>query len=279
MSKKQKRAIKIAIKKIWDTNPNLHKIVSKKTEKQWKDKKQRKNKIDGMKKYWNEHPERRVEISEQFSGKNNHSYGKPLSERMKRIVSETSKKRWANYKNRKKHSIKMKEFYENNPKERERVSITLKQIWSNPEYKKMMSIKQKKRYENKYEKNKTKKATLKLWRNPEYREKTIKNTMEALRQRPTSLEKQMIEIIQKHNLPYRYTGNGSFLIGFKNPDFVNINGQKICIEVLNDYIGHHPLDYEKNRSTHFAKYGWKTIFFRVKNNTFLNEKEVLEKIN
>ena len=96
------------------------------------------------------------------------------------------------------------------------------------------------------------------WQNPEYREKRIKENLKGLMKRPTSFEKIIINLINKHNLPYKYTGDGSFLIGYKNPDFINCNGEKIAIEVYNKF--HHPEDYEQKRSEHFAKYGWKTIF-------------------
>ena len=40
----------------------------------------------------------------------------------------------------------------------------------------------------------------------------------------------IIDLINKYNLPYKYTGNGKFILGGKNPDFVNVNGEKICEE-------------------------------------------------
>jgi len=112
------------------------------------------------------------------------------------------------------------------------------------------------------------------WQNPEYREKVIKNSLKGLLKRPTSLEKQMLGIIQKHGLPYKYTGDGSFLIGYKNPDFVNTDGQKVCIEVANTF--HHNEDYEEKRKEHFAKWGWHCIVFRTDK---LDETEVLEKLH
>ena len=72
--------------------------------------------------------------------------------------------------------------------------------------------------------------------NPELREKCIKNALIASQKRPTETEKFMIDLIKKYDLSYKYVGNGSFLIGYKNPDFVNINGQKICIEVFYPYF-------------------------------------------
>jgi len=93
-----------------------------------------------------------------------------------------------------------------------------------------------------------------LWQNPDYRGKRVEAIIKGLLKRPTSLEQKFIEIIQKYNLPYRYVGNGSFLIGFKNPDFININGDKSCIEVANRF--HHQGDWADKRREHFKKFGW-----------------------
>ena len=96
------------------------------------------------------------------------------------------------------------------------------------------------------------------WQNKKYKEKQIRSILQGMLKRPTSFEKIIIDIINKYKLPYKYTGDGSFLIGYKNPDFINCNGEKICIEVYNDF--HHPNNYEEIRSKHFSDYGWKTIF-------------------
>ncbi len=94
----------------------------------------------------------------------------------------------------------------------------------------------------------------KRWQNPEYREKITKKIIKGSLKRPTSLEQKFIDIIQKYNLPYKYVGNGSFLIGFKNPDFININGDESCVEVANRY--HHQGDWAIKRREHFKKFGW-----------------------
>lgn len=111
------------------------------------------------------------------------------------------------------------------------------------------------------------------WQNKEYREKTIKSTLRALFKRPTSLEQQLIDLIQTHDLPYKYVGDGSFLIGYKNPDFININGEKKLIEVGN--VFHHQGDYIEKRKVHFARYGWESYIFIGDK---LDEKEVLNKL-
>lgn len=117
----------------------------------------------------------------------------------------------------------------------------------------------------------------KIWENPEYKNRVIKNTLKGLITRPTSLEKQFQAIIDKYSLPYRYVGDGSFLVGYKNPDFINIQydslGQKICIEVANRY--HHPNPYKENRIKHFAKWGWKCIVFLGDE---LNEEEIVKQL-
>jgi hypothetical protein len=119
-------------------------------------------------------------------------------------------------------------------------------------------------------------ANIRNWENKEYREMVIKNTLKASRRRPTSLEKQMIEIIKKRNLPYKYVGDGSFLIGYKNPDFVNINGQKICIEVANRF--HHDMKWARNRIKHFNKLGWKCLIFFENRKNNLNEEQIIKKL-
>lgn len=111
------------------------------------------------------------------------------------------------------------------------------------------------------------KVRKKQWQNPKYREKMLKSQnnsdevklkrIKSLRRRPTSLERRFKEFIKENNLPYRYTGDGSFLIGYKNPDFVNVNGEKICIEVANRF--HHKDPWAKNRIEHFKKWGWECI--------------------
>src|SRR3990167_10792678 len=121
-------------------------------------------------------------------------------------------------------------------------------------------------------KEKIRESGKKLFSNREYREKRLELMLRALLKRPTSLEKRMIDLIQKHNLPYKYTGNGSFWIGYppKNPDFVNVNGEKKLIEVGNVY--HHQGDYIEKRRKHYAQYGWESYIF-IKDN--LDEKQIL----
>lgn len=89
----------------------------------------------------------------------------------------------------------------------------------------------------------------------------------------------MMKIIERHSLPYLYTGDGSFVIGGKNPDFVNINKRKICIEIRNPNVtkyltGTSQDNYEHQRRTHFRKHGWKCIVVT----SDMEDDEIMEKI-
>ena len=74
-------------------------------------------------------------------------------------------------------------------------------------------------------------SSKKSWRNPDY----IKNFFAGLNAKPNAQEKKVGAFLQKH-LPNEYAYNGNFscgiTIGGKIPDFVNVNGEKIVIEVF-----------------------------------------------
>lgn len=78
-------------------------------------------------------------------------------------------------------------------------------------------------------------------------------------------------VIDKHSLPFKYTGDGSFWIGKNptiNPDFVECNGKKIAVEIFSYW--HDPLrrhckvpygqTYE-GRKKILEEYGWKLVVF------------------
>lgn len=87
----------------------------------------------------------------------------------------------------------------------------------------------------------------------------------------TKPERIFEQICKKNNLPFKYTGDGSFWIGKDpsvNPDFVECNGKKIAVEIFGDYW-HSPLLNHKlkedrtlsHRKKILKKYGWKLIVF------------------
>jgi len=100
-----------------------------------------------------------------------------------------------------------------------------------------------------------------------------------MRRTPTSLEMKFQSIIDKNNLPYKFAGDGSFMIGRKNPDFININGQKIAIEVYARYykLRHAETvqEWKEERERVFREYGWTAIFF---DETQVNESNILRQL-
>ena len=110
-----------------------------------------------------------------------------------------------------------------------------------------------------------------------YSEEQIKKCLR--RRTPSNLEQKMINIIRKLNLPYKFVGNGEFFIERKNPDFINVNGEKIAIEVF--YREHKNLfkgnleQWKQERQEIFNKYGWRIEFF---DEIQVNEEEIKRRL-
>lgn len=96
---------------------------------------------------------------------------------------------------------------------------------------------------------------------------------------PSSLEKKFLKIIQRNNLPYKYVGNGSFIIENCNPDFINTDGKKIAIEVYARYYKNLDKrnidDWKEKRAKIFNKYGWNIIYF---DETEVNENNIMNNL-
>lgn len=171
-----------------------------------------------------------------------------ISKRLKKLHREGKLKIWCDGKKRPKHSKRMREKYKRGE-------------WIPP-----VKVKN-------------------FWKDPEYREKAIRATLKAFLKRPTKLEKQFNNFFIKYILPLTYCGDGSLLIGFRNPDYFESNGKKICVEVANKkeksvkrknrkYQSWQ--EYENRRITHFAKYGWRCLVLWQEE--LKNEQTLLNKI-
>lgn len=106
---------------------------------------------------------------------------------------------------------------------------------------------------------------------PKVKQKIIKARMEQVF--PTHHTKPELifeEICKKYNISFHYVGDGSLWIGKKkplNPDFIEANGKKICVEVMGDYWHSPLLNYKIKegrtllyRKRYYKKYGWTPIF-------------------
>ena len=96
---------------------------------------------------------------------------------------------------------------------------------------------------------------------------------------PTSLEKKVIDIINKYNLPFKFVGNKAFWIGWANPDFVHLEQKKV-IEVFGNHWPKGNVKYsmtEAGRKRWYTLNGYGSLFIwedDLKNNINKVEEEV-----
>lgn len=112
----------------------------------------------------------------------------------------------------------------------------------------------------------------KIHESPEYLQKLIRNT--KVDHHPTKPERDLIELIRKHSLPFKFVGDGKVIIHGKCPDFINNNGGKQVIEVFGDYW--HKPEEEQERMAAFAEYGFETLI--IWEHELENPSEVLAKV-
>lgn len=107
-----------------------------------------------------------------------------------------------------------------------------------------------------------------------------KRKSQIIPQFKTKPELKLLRLIEKYELPFRYTGNGSFWIGNINPDFVECNGRKVVLEVWGDYWHSRPemIRADELKGRKLARYGWKRIVIWQHELDFLPEKTIVNKI-
>jgi len=111
------------------------------------------------------------------------------------------------------------------------------------------------------------------WKGKKFSKETKQKISEARKHQifpthHTKPELKFEKICKKHNLPYKYVGDGKFWIENINPDFVESNGKKIAVEIFGNYW-HSPLLNPKLRENMtlsyrekaLKKYGWKLVVF------------------
>jgi very-short-patch-repair endonuclease len=80
----------------------------------------------------------------------------------------------------------------------------------------------------------------------------------AWRIRPNVPEMSLLGLLEElYPGEWKFTGDFSFVINGKNPDFVNCNGQKKVIELFGDYW--HRGEDPKDRAAIFAPFGYSTL--------------------
>lgn len=117
-------------------------------------------------------------------------------------------------------------------------------------------------------------------------EEWLKKYKKTLNIRPNKPEILLSNLLSSNNLQYKYVGDYNFWINGKNPDFVNINGQKKIIELFGDYW--HNTHHRKNkkhsedyynpelRKEHFKKSGFDCLI--IWESELKNPSQVIQKI-
>lgn len=102
-----------------------------------------------------------------------------------------------------------------------------------------------------------------LWRNPTFAKEMFAKFSLC---RPTRPEKQLYSLLNRlFPGEYKYVGDGDVWIGGKNPDFINVNGQKKIIELFGDYwhgqavTGMSRRQHREERQALFATHGYQVL--------------------
>ena len=95
--------------------------------------------------------------------------------------------------------------------------------------------------------------------NPEHLKKAMRNSAKKNGDRGMNKpEGKLLQILDSlYPNEWRFVGNGEVIIAGKCPDFININGQKKCIELFGDHW--HKDDNPQDRIDVFTPYGYKTL--------------------
>lgn len=157
--------------------------------------------------------------------------GHVLSESTKRKISQAHQGKRHTKETRRKLSRIVKRLYVSNPDISKRHSETNKKLWSDPVYKK----------------------------------KQLERMSSGWKTCPNKPERKLRSLLNKlFPGEYKYVGDGKVWINGKNPDFINVNGQKKIIELFGDHwhsqskTGLRRSVHRRQRQDVFAAYGYQT---------------------
>jgi len=117
---------------------------------------------------------------------------------------------------------------------------------------------------------KIRKSNIKAYKKPE----VWKNWLRGTSRRPTTPERRLIEIIEKHKYPLTYVGNGKFNVENMCPDFVHLCEKKV-VEVFGNYW--HDISEAEERVENFRKYGYQCLII-WENEIYDNEEKVIKNL-
>jgi len=197
------------------------------------------NPMFGVHRRGKDHPWYGRHHREESKNKNRRSHlGKQLSKETKAKISKALKGRKLSAEHKKAFAESFKRWVKENPLIGEHTPFYGKH--HSPNTRKLLSEQAKKR-----------------WKNSDYRNIMVRKIMKAWRMKPNKKEKFLINLIDEHGLPFKYVGDGQFILGGKCPDFLNCNGKRQLIELFGDYF--HRNDDPKERIDFFKQCGFQTL--------------------
>ena len=214
--------------------------------------------------------QRRLKISKALKGR------KKLPEHIKKIADANRGKKRTLEQNEKNKQRAIKQF--SCPDNRRRARDKALKQWSDPEKRALMTDGNRRRaedpitrkkisetvksiwhdqdgpYRTEEKMNKLSNSMLKLWKDPEYVSKIKKSRL----LKPNKAERKLLGILNDlFPNEWKFVGDFSFMIDGKNPDFLNVNGQKKLIELFGDYW--HQGDNPQDRIDIFKPFGFDTL--------------------
>ena len=108
------------------------------------------------------------------------------------------------------------------------------------------------------------------------RDEWRKAIAKGLNLKPNKPERLFLKLLNKlYPNEWKFTGDFSFILNGKSPDFTNCNGQKKLIELYGDYW--HRNDDPQDRIDEFAQFGYKTLV--IWENELKNIDRVIKRVN
>lgn len=186
-------------------------------------------------------------MSRNFTGVNSPTYGRRASQESIERNRAAAKERWKD------------------PEWQLLMSKIGKKRWEDPSYRQRQSEVHKEKWKDPQYREKQVRIAKRLWSNPEYREARIRAIFKGLSKRGLNKkELELLDFFQEYSFPYNFVGDGSVLLGGKNPDFINTDGQKKLIELYGDHWHRNEKfenggDNGRARKAIFQEFGFQTL--------------------
>lgn len=167
-------------------------------------------------------------------------------------TSKGLKKLWSNPEFAEEKINILKERWKN-PIFKEKMRDIRIELWNDPKYRSDTILAIRKGWNNKKLKERQSKRMKQLWKSPEYVDK-LRLSLAIFPNKPESL---ILNILNEfYPGQWKYTGDFSFMIDGKNPDFVN-EEMKLIIEHFGSYW--HKNDNPQDRADLFEPFGYDTL--------------------